>query len=140
MSGSYHSPRAQFAPVSQRLEPGRIQVNTQSLGSDAFFSWMGMRVIDAAEGPWCLVLGIQDHHCSGGGTTAVVNGGILPYMLDPVVGGAFQRSLGHRGPNHVAPKCRVSGTDDGRDTDRRRRRGCTAGAAASCSSMGIASL
>lgn len=51
-----------------------------------------MRVIDAAEGPWCLVLGIQDHHCSGGGTTAVVNGGILPYMLDPVVGLAVHSS------------------------------------------------
>lgn len=105
-----------------------------------FFQLDGHACDRRRRGAGCLVLGIQDHHCSGGGTAAVVNGGVLPYMLDPVVGGAFQQSLGHRGPNHAAPKCRVSGTDDGRDTDRRRRRGRAAGAAASCSSIGIAAL
>lgn len=50
-----------------------------------FFAWMGMRVVSAGEGRGRVILDVCDHHRGGGGTAAV-NGGVLAYMLDAVVG------------------------------------------------------
>lgn len=91
MSGPDHPPRTPFAPAPQRFEPGPLLADAKAWDQTPFFSWMGMRVLDAAEGRGRLVLDVQDHHRGGGGTTAV-NGGVLAYMLDAVVGLAVHSS------------------------------------------------
>lgn len=53
----------------------------------SFLLWAGMRITAAAEGRAAIELQVQEHHRGGGGTSAV-NGGILAYMLDTVLGAA----------------------------------------------------
>ena len=91
MSGHDYPPKMQFAPVLQRFEPGPLLADAKAWDQTPFFKWMGMRVIDAADGRGRLVLDVQDHHRGGGGTVAV-NGGVLSYMLDAVVGLAVHSS------------------------------------------------
>ncbi|MGB0955182.1 MAG: PaaI family thioesterase [Panacagrimonas sp.] len=85
MSGADHPSNTHYASLSQRFEPGPLLADAKDWEQTSFFKWMGMRVLDAADGRGRLVLDVQEHHRGGGGTVAV-NGGVLAYMLDAVVG------------------------------------------------------
>ncbi|MAA73308.1 MAG: hypothetical protein CMN28_01200 [Salinisphaeraceae bacterium] len=50
-----------------------------------FFTWMGLEIVEARNDYAKLRLPVQPHHRGGGGTAAV-NGGVLSYMLDGVMG------------------------------------------------------
>lgn len=91
MSGPDDSPCPQLASAPQRFEPGPLLADASAWDQTPFFKWMGMRVLDAKAGRGRLVLDVQDHHRGGGGTVAV-NGGVLAYMLDAVVGLAVHTS------------------------------------------------
>lgn len=54
-----------------------------------FFSWAGLRIIEAKDGHSTLELDVQHHHRGGGGTDAV-NGGIVAYMFDGLLGTAVR--------------------------------------------------
>lgn len=52
-----------------------------------FMKWAGMRITGAKDGQATIELQVEEHHRGGGGTQAV-NGGIISYMLDTVLGAA----------------------------------------------------
>ncbi len=54
-----------------------------------FFSWAGLRIVEAIEGSSTIELDVQHHHRGGGGTEAV-NGGIIAYMFDGILGTAVR--------------------------------------------------
>ncbi|WP_053958852.1 PaaI family thioesterase [Sulfobacillus thermosulfidooxidans] len=54
-----------------------------------FYSWAGLRITEAANGRSTVELDVQHHHRGGGGTDAV-NGGIVAYMFDGVLGTAVR--------------------------------------------------
>lgn len=78
-------------PSPPRFEPRPLMSDARGWNDTPFFSWMGLRVEDAANGTGRVVLDVKDHHRGGGGTVAV-NGGVLAYMLDAVVGVAVHSS------------------------------------------------
>lgn len=86
-----HPQRPILSPIPPRFEPRPLLADTKAWDQTPFFNWMGMRVLDAAAGRGRLVLDVQDHHRGGGGTAAV-NGGVLAYLLDAVVGLAVHSS------------------------------------------------
>lgn len=91
MLGLEAPPTRRNTTSSTRFEPGPLLADAKAWDKTPFFEWMGMRVIEAADGRGRLVLDVQDHHRGGGGTSAV-NGGVLAYMLDAVVGLAVHSS------------------------------------------------
>ncbi len=54
-----------------------------------FYSWAGLKVTEAAGGHSTIELDVQHHHRGGGGTDAV-NGGIVAYMFDGLLGSAVR--------------------------------------------------
>jgi len=56
--------------------------------STPLFSWAGLSIIDAKNGEAHIELVVQDHHRGGGGTSAI-NGGIVAYMFDGLLGTAI---------------------------------------------------
>lgn len=52
-----------------------------------FMKWAGMRITGAKDGRATIELQVHEHHRGGGGTEAV-NGGIISFMLDAVLGAA----------------------------------------------------
>ncbi len=54
-----------------------------------FYSWAGLRIVEAVDGQSTIVLDVQFHHRGGGGTDAV-NGGIVAYMFDGLLGSAVR--------------------------------------------------
>ncbi len=54
-----------------------------------FYSWAGIDVVEATEGESYLELRVQDHHRGGGGTDAI-NGGIVAYLFDGILGAAVR--------------------------------------------------
>ncbi|WP_026998969.1 PaaI family thioesterase [Eisenibacter elegans] len=52
-----------------------------------FYKWAGLRIIEAHEGRATIALQVQDHHRGGGGTQAI-NGGIMAYLFDGLLGAA----------------------------------------------------
>ncbi|MDY6820829.1 MAG: PaaI family thioesterase [Deferribacterota bacterium] len=58
-----------------------------------FFSWAGLKIIDAHNGEATIALEVQDHHRGGGGTEAI-NGGIVAYMFDGLLGMAIASKWG----------------------------------------------
>jgi uncharacterized protein (TIGR00369 family) len=52
-----------------------------------YFTFMGLELVEAEGGRARAVLEIQDHHRGGGGTAAV-NGGVIAYVFDGVLGAA----------------------------------------------------
>ncbi len=81
-------PRMSTAPP---FKPKPLSPDFRDWNDTPFFSWMGLRVEQASNGNGRVVLDVQDHHRGGGGTEAV-NGGVLAYMLDAVVGVAVHSS------------------------------------------------
>lgn len=55
--------------------------------SAAYFTWMGLELVEAEGGRARAVLRIHDHHRGGGGTPAV-NGGVIAYVFDGALGAA----------------------------------------------------
>lgn len=91
MRGLDIPPAPPHAIAPARFVPAPLLADAKAWDQTPFFHWMGMRVIEAADGRGRLVLDVQDHHRGGGGTVAV-NGGVLAYMLDAVVGVAVHSS------------------------------------------------
>lgn len=91
MRGLDIPPTPPHAIAPTRFAPGPLLADAKAWDQTPFFQWMGMRVIEAADGRGRLVLDVQEHHRGGGGTVAV-NGGVLAYMLDAVVGLAVHSS------------------------------------------------
>ncbi len=54
-----------------------------------FFSWAGLRITHAKDGEAQIELDVAHHHRGGGGTEAV-NGGIVAYMFDGLLGVAVR--------------------------------------------------
>ncbi|AUW93573.1 MAG: PaaI family thioesterase [Sulfobacillus thermotolerans] len=54
-----------------------------------FFSWAGLRIVEAKGGKSTVELDVAHHHRGGGGTDAV-NGGIMAYMFDELLGVAVR--------------------------------------------------
>jgi len=52
-----------------------------------FFRWPGFRVVEARDGQARVELLVEEHHRGGGGTRAV-NGGIVAYLFDGLLGAA----------------------------------------------------
>lgn len=64
----------------------RVKTAGTHVWSDStFFKWMGLEILEAGNDYAKLRLPVNDHHRGGGGTAAV-NGGVLAYMLDGVMG------------------------------------------------------
>lgn len=59
--------------------------------STSFFQWAGIRLLEAKGGYARAELDVQEHHRGGGGTPAI-NGGIIAYMFDGLLGAAVASS------------------------------------------------
>jgi uncharacterized protein (TIGR00369 family) len=55
-----------------------------------FFRWPGLRLIEAKNGVARVELDVEDHHRGGGGSPKHVNGGIVSYMFDGLLGAAVE--------------------------------------------------
>ena len=55
-----------------------------------FFRWPGLKLIEAKDGVARVELGVEDHHRGGGGSPRHVNGGIVSYMCDGLLGAAVE--------------------------------------------------
>ena len=55
-----------------------------------FFRWPGLRLIEAGNGVARVELDVEDHHRGGGGSPRHVNGGIVSYMFDGLLGAAVE--------------------------------------------------
>lgn len=71
--------------VRQSLPQGGEDDGSHMWADSTFFTWMGLEIIEAKADYAKLRLPVQEHHRGGGGTAAV-NGGVLAYMLDGVMG------------------------------------------------------
>ncbi|PSR23208.1 MAG: hypothetical protein C7B45_03685 [Sulfobacillus acidophilus] len=73
---------------------GRVGEEGRNLNKETFirpeiFSWAGIRIVEAAEGRSRLELQVEDHHRGGAGTNAI-NGGIVAYLFDGLLGMAVR--------------------------------------------------
>ena len=55
-----------------------------------FFRWPGLTLIEAENGLARVELRVEDHHRGGGGSPKHVNGGIVSYMFDGLLGAAVE--------------------------------------------------
>jgi uncharacterized protein (TIGR00369 family) len=55
-----------------------------------FFRWPGLKLIEAEKGVARVELNVEDHHRGGGGSPRHVNGGIVSYMFDGLLGAAVE--------------------------------------------------
>ena len=55
-----------------------------------FFRWPGLKLIEAGDGVARVELRVEDHHRGGGGSPRHVNGGIVSYMFDGLLGAAVE--------------------------------------------------
>ena len=55
-----------------------------------FFRWPGLRLMEAGDGIARVELRVEDHHRGGGGSPRHVNGGIVSYMFDGLLGAAVE--------------------------------------------------
>lgn len=85
MHGEQSAARLLTSAATARFEPRPLPPDLKEWDRMPFFSWMGMRVVEAGGGRGRIVLDVGDHHRGGGGTNAI-NGGVLAYLLDAVVG------------------------------------------------------
>lgn len=63
----------------------RVPNSAIDWNSTPFFGWAGLRLLEAEGGRARVELDVQDHHRGGGGTRAI-NGGIIAYMFDGLLG------------------------------------------------------
>ncbi len=57
-----------------------------------FFKWAGLRLVSVENGVARGELIIEDHHRGGGGSPTSINGGIVSYMFDALLGAAVASS------------------------------------------------
>ena len=55
-----------------------------------FFRWPGLKLLEAENGVARVELRVEDHHRGGGGSPRHVNGGIVSYMFDGLLGAAVE--------------------------------------------------
>ena len=55
-----------------------------------FFRWPGLKLVEAGDGFARVELRVEDHHRGGGGSPRHVNGGIVSYMFDGLLGAAVE--------------------------------------------------
>ena len=55
-----------------------------------FFRWPGLKLIEAEKGVARVELNVKDHHRGGGGSPRHLNGGIVSYMFDGLLGAAVE--------------------------------------------------
>ncbi|QIN79863.1 hypothetical protein GBA65_16510 [Rubrobacter marinus] len=55
-----------------------------------FFRWPGLKLLEAENGVSRVELGVENHHRGGGGSPRHVNGGIVSYMFDALLGAAVE--------------------------------------------------
>ena len=55
-----------------------------------FFRWPGLKLLEAGNGVARVELMVEDHHRGGGGSPRHVNGGIVSYMFDGLLGAAVE--------------------------------------------------
>jgi uncharacterized protein (TIGR00369 family) len=60
-------------------------INVKAWNQGNFYKWAGLEIVEADAGEVRIVLHVQDHHRGGGGTKAI-NGGIVAYMFDALLG------------------------------------------------------
>ena len=77
-----HDPGETGGPVSGRRRIAWNEID--------FFRWPGLRLIEAGNGVARVELGVEDHHRGGGGSPRHVNGGIVSYMFDGLLGAAVE--------------------------------------------------
>lgn len=53
-----------------------------------FMRWPGLRLLSAEDGVSRVELLVEQHHRGGGGSPTTVNGGIVSYMFDALLGSA----------------------------------------------------
>lgn len=55
-----------------------------------FFRWPGLKLLESENGVVRVELSVEDHHRGGGGSPRHVNGGIVSYMFDGMLGAAVE--------------------------------------------------
>ena len=55
-----------------------------------FFRWPGLKLLESGDGVARVELAVEDHHRGGGGSPRHVNGGIVSYMFDGLLGAAVE--------------------------------------------------
>lgn len=53
-----------------------------------FLKWPGLELLSAKDGKSVMVLHVEEHHRGGGGHPLSINGGIVNYMFDGLLGAA----------------------------------------------------
>lgn len=53
-----------------------------------FLKWPGLELVEASGGRSEMVLHVEEHHRGGGGHPLSINGGIVSYMFDALLGSA----------------------------------------------------
>ncbi|MHB1611519.1 MAG: PaaI family thioesterase [Sulfobacillus sp.] len=59
----------------------------EEMANHLFYTWAGLRVVQARGGQAVVELDVKEHHRGGGGTRAI-NGGIVAYLFDGLLGAA----------------------------------------------------
>ena len=67
---------------------GPIQKHVIDWNDTDFFRWPGLRLISAEDGVSRVELLVEKHHRGGGGSPNAINGGIVSYMFDALLGAA----------------------------------------------------
>ncbi|MDA8193871.1 MAG: PaaI family thioesterase [Thermaerobacter sp.] len=70
-------------------ERNGIAISSNEVNGYPFYSWAGLRVVQASQGASVVELEVKRHHRGGGGTEAI-NGGIVAYMFDGLLGVAVR--------------------------------------------------
>ncbi|MGI8650417.1 MAG: PaaI family thioesterase [Rubrobacter sp.] len=61
-----------------------------------FLKWPGLELIEAKDGRSVMVLHVEEHHRGGGGHPHSINGGIVSYMFDGLLGAAVSSTWDER--------------------------------------------
>ncbi|AHY46030.1 Uncharacterized protein possibly involved in aromatic compounds catabolism [Rubrobacter radiotolerans] len=61
-----------------------------------FLKWPGLRLVEARDGRAVMELHVRDHHRGGGGHPLSINGGIVSYMFDGLLGAAVSSTWDER--------------------------------------------
>ncbi|PSR26152.1 MAG: hypothetical protein C7B43_14810 [Sulfobacillus benefaciens] len=75
--------------MSQDEKSRVVSIPPSEANGYPFYSWAGLRIVEAVDGHSTIELDVQFHHRGGGGTEAV-NGGIVAYMFDGLLGSAVR--------------------------------------------------
>ncbi len=60
-------------------------IQIEEWNKDLFFEWAGIEILAVADGYAKMCINVEPHHRGGGGTKAI-NGGIVAYLFDGLMG------------------------------------------------------